>query len=605
MIEAEIELQILLKNVLNRFKAVSDGGYVLNGEITNKEMDAINIAAKAYISAELRSSEPTQRTDKSTSDTTEKTHLKDPRSTDPQTDSSAPSLPETQPETIDPPSIHDQKQKNTIDEPLQSSTKLKKNYTQLVKETLDLEPGADNVRICLDFGTAMSKATLIEEDRYFSDEENIEVIPLGVPTDQEEISENMLMSSVFIGDDGIVYFGQFAVDMSLNQPEGSQRQRIDNIKRYLSEDALHETIGSQFDPTSSSLIFEDMILAYLAYFTWAVNEATAELGYPKNTQRRFAMPCFDKGKQSKVASKLKKLLGQAQILADTFADQFNLGIELDDLMNAIKGVRSLSFSSQFIGESITEPLGVAGSLISWHDNVNSLIMVIDVGAGTSDLSLYRLKFDPKTQKSVALEVKGASRGITEAGNYLDRLLQAHILRQARIDSSDSMYRNTLGALELRLREYKESLFTDGFVIINLFNGVTVEIELEDFTSLPQVEKFSNSLRNCMESILNDIDPSFVRGAPNGALGIALTGGGAQLPMVKSLAQGELFVHNHKLKLVQTQSFPKWLEEDYPELEAEYPRIAVSIGGARKKILVAHGPATVTCDPVGERTLETF
>jgi molecular chaperone HscA len=478
-------------------------------------------------------------------------------------------------------------------------------FTPLNTSVLNLPEPKDSVRVCLDFGTAMSKATLVHEDEQYDDYEIIEVATLGVPTDQEEISEHMLVSSVFIDNDAKLWFGQSAVEMSQLQTGEDQRQRIDNIKRYLSEEGLNEKVSSVFNPTEVDLTFEDMVLAYLAYFTWAMNEATAPLGYSRNIYRRYAMPCFEKTKGMQVSDKLNLLLGQAQILADTFAGRFNDGISLYDFVNAIRKVRQSKPATLFVQESITEPLGVAGSLISWQDNVDSLVMVIDVGAGTSDFSLYRLKFDQAKNMSVALEVSGASRGITEAGNHLDKLLQGTILKKAKISSSDATFRNTLGALTLRLREFKESLFKDGFVNATLFNDDIVEVTLDEFLALPQVQSFSASLKECMVDILNDIDPSFIRGAPHNALAIALTGGGAELPMVLSLAEGTIQAHGKELRLIRTSAFPEWLQEDYPDLELEYPRIAVSLGGARKHILKARGPATVTCDPVGEYNLDRY
>ncbi|GGK37058.1 hypothetical protein [Aliivibrio fischeri] len=73
-------------------------------------------------------------------------------------------------------------------------------------------------------------------------------------------------------------------------------------------------------------------------------------------------------------------------------------------------------------------------------------------------------------------------------------------------------------------------------------------------------------------------------------------------MVKVLASGTITAHGKTLNLIQTQTFPKWLAIEYPDLEQDYSRIAVSLGGARKNILQASGPASITCDPVGNYEL---
>jgi molecular chaperone HscA len=224
-------------------------------------------------------------------------------------------------------------------------------------------------------------------------------------------------------------------------------------------------------------------------------------------------------------------------------------------------------------------------------------MVIDVGAGTSDFSLYRMGFDPAKDISVAYEVSGSATGITEAGNYLDALLKGLILQKAGIDSNHPHWVNIMGALELNLRNYKEALFRDEIVSVSLFNGDVVDVALADFLSLSQVQLFSDSLKNCMVNILKKVDSSFIKGAPNNTLGVALTGGGSDLPMVKALAQGELNINGVEIKLHQTPRFPSWLEEDYPDLEMDYPRISVSLGGARKRI-IKRDVATITAGGIG-------
>ncbi|MEO3985179.1 hypothetical protein [Plesiomonas shigelloides] len=156
-----------------------------------------------------------------------------------------------------------------------------------------------------------------------------------------------------------------------------------------------------------------------------------------------------------------------------------------------------------------------------------------------------------------------------------------------------------------MQQYKEYLFKDGVVNASLFNGASVEITLREFMGLPQVLAFSNSLKKCMQDILDGVDPSFIRSAPNNALAVVLTGGGAELPMVQALAKGSIISHGCTLRLIKAESFPTWLEESYPELELDYPRIAVSLGGARAKILNAGGVASITCDVTPSYRLESY
>lgn len=543
-----IEAKILLRNLLKRIRKVEEDSYELTGRLTDDELMSLKMALGSLNRSNNHLSSPVNE------------------------------LP-----------LETEKNVSFIEK---TASKI-----ELDTSVLQLESASNDFRLCLDFGTAMSKATLVEDEMEEQNYEEIKVLKLGVPSDQEEISGTMLISSVFIDTDGKLWFGKKAIDYSNLESQDGNRQRLDNIKRYLSEEGLTETVGSQFNPTPIKITYEDMVLAYLTFLTWAVKHSLGE-AYPRNINRRFAMPCFTNKEKSRNAKQLlKKMLGEAQILADTFDNNIFEGLYLSDFMSAISQLKEIKVDYNFIQNAITEPLGVAGSLLSWKDSVNTLIMVIDIGAGTSDFSLYRLAYNPNTGESTALEVKDSMRGFTEAGNHLDKLLKGLILKKGKITSSDTHWINIQGMLELNLRDYKESLFRDGFISVSLHSGEEVDIELDEFLSLDQVQKFSESLKDCMFDILNNIDSSFIKGAPNNALAVMLTGGGAELPMAKDLASGDIKINDVSIKRVQPKSFPTWLSLDYPELESDYPRIAVSLGGARKRIIKSGRKVNITAGDI--------
>ncbi len=485
--------------------------------------------------------------------------------------------------------------------------------------TLDIStlalPEADaGYRVCLDFGTAMSKATYVLND---VEMEDIQVLKLGVPGDQEQIDENMLVSSVFIDTDGLLWFGQKAVEHSQTAAEGDHA-RMDNIKRALSEGNLAEALDAKFNPTELRLTYEDIVLAYLAFFTWTINYALLNdkevANVTRNFRRRFAMPCFPRANARIVEAKLKVLLGEAQLLSDTFGDSIHEGLPIDHFMAALRQLRAEKRIYPFIEGTVTEPLGVAGSLLSWRSEHDSLALVVDIGAGTSDFSLYRLHVTENEDgsfRSVAGEVNGTARGITEAGNHLDKLLKGYILRKAGISSSHPKFNNISYRLESNIRENKETLFNSHsvLVVLDVASGETVEISREEFMALDEVRAFEQSLRATLVEIMEDADPAWiewVRTNPSRYLTIVLTGGGATLPMARRLAEGTVTAHGMTIPVAAAKPFPAWLERDYADLEEVYPRIAVSLGGARRNIIrPLERPLTTTGSGVGGHTLERF
>lgn len=565
-----IEAKILLKNLLDRVVTLEDGSKQLTGKLTSSELDALNFSVSMFDNKNLlQSGNIVTPSDQLITDASEKGKPV----TEAETDKSGKSQSQSQSET------------------------------KLDTSSLKLPAPSDDARICLDFGTAMSKATLVK-DEMDGEFEDIHVLKLGIPGDQEEISETMLVSSVYIDNAGLLWFGQQAVVRSENESQDGIRRRLDNIKRWLSEEGFDETVNDLFNPTEIIITYGEMIQAYLMFLTWAVNHSLDDDGYPRNIIRRFAMPIFDGEKKHETLYRLRKMLGDAQILADTFHESLQNGIPLQVYKNAVMQLNGMKNNYLFIQEDITEPLGVAGSLLSWKTNINSLVMVVDVGAGTSDFSLFRIAYNPETKKSSSREVAGSAKGITEAGNYLDYLLIGYILNKSGITHENSLYKNILGALNLTIRDHKESLFRDGFVSVSLFNNDVVEIDKDEFLDLPQVKMFGDNLKDAMTDILESIDESWIKSAPpltgTPTLTVALTGGGAELPMVKNLAKGEITIKGNNLSLVESMHFPKWLDDEgYDDLEDEYPRIAVSLGGARRNIIPHGNKAAFTAGDVKE------
>lgn len=475
--------------------------------------------------------------------------------------------------------------------------------------SINANPPPDHARLCLDFGTAMSKVTLVEEFENDDEAELITVLNLGIPGDQEEYSERMLISSVYIDNLGRLWFGKKAVEWSLHEGIDGSRQRLDNIKRRLSEDGWDEPVTGSFNPSDHNVTYGELVLAYLMYLTWTVNQCLEDKGHPKNLMRRFAMPCFKGERHHETIDRLKIAIGQAQILADTFRHTLNEGLPLDEFIAAVKALGREDLRFPYVAGSITEPLGVAGSLLSWNQAVDMLILIVDVGAGTSDLSLFRIHVDTERNINSAFEIEGASRGIQAAGNHLDQYLIELVVRKSGLDISDPLRNNVRSALQLNIRNLKESLFNDSYVMVQLVNGSNVEIELEEFLNLEAVIEFGNRLKKEVTTILEEIDSSFIDWVtlnPLRNLVVALTGGGAELPMVTALATHDIMCNGRRVPVQRALAFPKWLEEEYPELEDEYPQIAVSLGGARKHIIEQGAAARITAaDAQGRAVLDRF
>ena len=453
---------------------------------------------------------------------------------------------------------------------------------QLNRRSLDA-PVPEDVRICLDFGTAMSKATLVDDS---GDDERIEVLTLGAEADQNS-SDYLLMSSVYISNDGILIFGESAVDLSYQESLDGSRQRLDNIKRRLSEGGWKDEVGKAYNPTTTTVTYGDMVLAYLTYLTWITNQCLRGLGYGNGVlSRRFALPALSGAEERETAARLQGAIGKSQLLADTFGADLVKGVSLARFMSAVRSLDGTNFNYAFVDRHLSEPAGVAASMLSWTAKQNNLVLVVDIGAGTSDLGLYRLYVGSHGQNGQFLEVKGSTRMLTKAGNYLDRLLIEYLLKKGGIDLHGPSAMALRGRLNLRIRDYKETLFAEGSVSV-LEGNLEVSIELEEFAGLEQVTQFKVSLKDAMTDILESVDDSWlgwVRKNPRRTLVVMLTGGGASLPMIQDLVGNTLFIGGRDLPVSRALPRPMWLDELSLPAEIDYSRVAVSLGGARRRTM---------------------
>ena len=136
-----------------------------------------------------------------------------------------------------------------------------------VHVTLDLralertQAECPELTVCLDFGTAMSKAFAIHG--YSTPVE----LALGKRAGS---SGYPVDSSLFISDDGILHFGPQAVELGI-AAAALGRARFDSPKARLSMgeqvDIHRAAIGKEFNPTDVPMTEGEMITLYLGYLT--------------------------------------------------------------------------------------------------------------------------------------------------------------------------------------------------------------------------------------------------------------------------------------------------------------------------------------------------
>jgi len=445
-----------------------------------------------------------------------------------------------------------------------------------------------NVVLCLDFGTAMSKAAATRDGK-----KALIALPVGRQAG-DEANPFSLRSSLYISNSGRVWFGHDAIAKS-NAESGSGRRRFDSIKQRLSQGTLETLNSGRLDPDVNPTLVPftnaDMVLVYLAYFTDMATSALAIDCGERYAIRRFARPCWEPARLDWAEGQLKKMLARAQVLADTFTGKWRDGIPADVLKATIDKVNDLQQSpDHLVDRGLPEPVAAAASrVVTDEERDRGLFVVVDVGAGTSDYAAFWTEQDQKASRFKIWQIGGSVDATAQAGDTIDGFLHAMILDKAHIRQGSVDYPFAATQLGLSIRENKELLMKTGSLEIVLSNGRAVVISKEEFEkSQPMLDlasalkdKFESSLGATHESWANKVS-SFKR-QNRDEISVVLTGGGAGLAMVQALAEGYVDLHGHRLGLRQSIAVPTWITDEYANYVADYQRLAVAIGGAAREL----------------------
>lgn len=473
---------------------------------------------------------------------------------------------------------------------------LKLPEISLVLDSMKLDTPTDKgVLLCLDFGTAMSKAfASVFPDEYLDLELGAAAGRSGYP----------LPSSVFIADDGRAYFGYEAIERSLGLTD-SGRQRLDSIKDWLSQqtegslDGEARVLSKGWNPTDYKLTQGDLIRVYLAYLTDMANQALSLYevdgkNVGRYVKRRFARPCWPDPAQAKWADKLMRvMLAEAQVLADTFSDRWGGGIDVAELKAALEKVHALPQRPDYlVGDGVPEPVAVAAGAIADAENLRDAFMVVDVGAGTTDFGLFVSTRKPGTEDDEprVFQIPASIHGLMQAGDKVDRMLRAFICKHESVDTADTSGQLIQADLGRRIRGLKETLFNTGTLEYALADSTVGNITLAEFLADPTVQRFGQLVEEGFKKSLQAVDDTWLRWlAMDGVrLHVVLTGGSSALPMMQALSKGPIEVKGFKIMRKAVDPKPDWMSSVPDELVAVYPQLAVAIGGAADEL-----PETLT------------
>ncbi len=465
---------------------------------------------------------------------------------------------------------------------------------------LEGKPDASHI-VCIDFGTAKSKAFARRVDENDISAEDLLELGLGRIDGDLDNSPYTVASSVWVSDDGKMFAGSQAIKRSSDYGlDGKPRKRLDSVKQQLSQAShasqLLEPLSSAVNPTSDPLSFEDAMCFFLGYLVDVIgSDLETRYGLSRYLPKRFTVPAWSDDQRAWATLTLRNFLKRAHILADTFHGRWSEGISVAEVRIAnakaklhedhLDHLLDLQLKDSPLG--ISEPIAAGSARLSTDKNIRNMVLVVDVGAGTTDFALFLVPQGPNGGKAFPLRL---SEAVRSAGDRVDDILVQFIL--SKMDGhTDTETRDRVAAqLRLRnLRTLKRRLFDEGIIEIDLVTDERVIIDRDEFLDSVPVKGFAKTLEDRLTAFLTAVHPSLGAATPDAL--ILFTGGGARLPFVAALAQKTWRIGESSFRFrLPRKPYPDLIEDFDDAFLAEYGQLAVAIGGTlplidEKKMLV--------------------
>lgn len=433
-----------------------------------------------------------------------------------------------------------------------------------------------NYLMCLDFGTSFSKAFACSVD----DEDDIPNL-YPVTFGENEFGEpNLLLPSELFIDDGQIYLG-ISARSRFDAVEAPQERLIDSPKQFitLTKDVadLHRRRLEAFQDPSSSLTQRDALVLYLAHLTSMAESALKHQGLSVDIKRRYAHPAWTVDYFKKNSEAMRRIIAEATALARCCGDELEISLSIDIAVERLKSAREardddLPFG--LVDDPVLEATAAgAGALIATPLQHRVPYVIIDIGAGTTDVAGCICVNNPSRDRVTVAEVRPAAKAIPLAGNIIDNCLLKLIMSKSGLAEDTAEYRRVNAAVKRDVRREKEILFTVGSISVSLVTGDIVEVMKDEFLQQPTIVNLFARITQLV------VDAAFCVAGDKVVVNVAATGGGSSLPVIEILNEQKFERDGKRIELRLASAMPRQLEEKYPMLSGPYPQIAVAIGGA--------------------------
>jgi hypothetical protein len=218
---------------------------------------------------------------------------------------------------------------------------------------------------------------------------------------------------------------------------------------------------------------------------------------------------------------------------------------------------------------VVEPVAAALQLFENSHNARELCLVIDVGAGSTDMAVFLSLTPDKKGYRRKFQRAAAPRSVYLAGDFIDSQLLALIRRKAK-KASDADMRS----VELRRRAIKETLFSRTGAVVE----AGVEVTRQELEQQPGIRDMQGEIADAFHRLISEsarfLSP-FVTARQHRAneLNVVFAGGGSSIRFLHDAIGDSVKIAGESLP-VRIRTAPRAATA----LPASVERLAVALGG---------------------------
>jgi hypothetical protein len=410
--------------------------------------------------------------------------------------------------------------------------------------------------LCIDFGTSSIRAV------YRQPSGERRVLDIGRTAQMKSLDDASVRSDIAVGQDGDhLLFADHAVKA---HGIGKASFHESSPKLWLRDPAK---LAEPADRVSGATR-EELLIGLLAFAVGGIVKAMPPRAQVPLHSVRVAHPIWHHTAESDATKRLLQITGTAFSVTENGWD----GKSLRTLRSAIK---QFGRSGLAPDSDVVEPIAAAVELLPQLKNSRRICGVVDIGAGTTDIGLFRsVNSDNGSKVPNRLIPLGEATSVFRAGNEIDDLVQSLIHQKAPRASQED-----LSAIRAQIRVLKEQLFVTGFIA-----PLGARIELEELVNHPKMKGMAAEIHSRLHQLLKDQSSAVLEWthlqhtAPY--VTVVMAGGGSGIAFLKEALSTSYQVDGRSVEV-------RVVEADAPPTErlrlhgASFARLAVAFGGANE------------------------